>query len=128
EAGNLLHWVLEQACNQGFATLDDASTAQLADRACGSDRWQAYSAQLHDWLPRILSTPLPFGGQNTTLRDVDTSLAENEFWLRLRHAELERLEAYARQLLPGDRSPFPTQRINGMLKGFIDLLFCVDGR
>lgn len=128
EAGNLLHGLLEAACQQGFQRLDAAQLDTLCERACRSQRWQDNQPLLRDWLEKLLHTPLPLGDLNASLAEADTALAESEFWLRLTQGSSAELDALAHRLLPGSRAPLRPQRLDGMLKGFIDLLFCVGER
>ncbi|WP_066458099.1 exodeoxyribonuclease V subunit beta [Castellaniella caeni] len=129
EAGNLLHGLLEKACALGFARASTVPEAErLARRMCRAEPWSAYQDTLAAWLPRLLTTPLPLGGTTCALAQAQGSRAETEFWLRLRQTALQPLEACAARLLPGARQELPAQRLNGMLKGFIDLLFRVGER
>ena len=126
--GNVLHTLLEKLCLRGFAHIDDAFLAQLLERACQADEWQDAKPLLHDWLTRLIHTPLPLGEHQAALAEVEMALPESEFWLRLEQGDISQLEGLAHQLLPGEREPLQATQLNGMLKGFIDLLFCHEGR
>lgn len=128
EAGNLLHSLLEKLCLRGFARLHDNAIAELLEQYCQAEQWQASKPLLADWLARIIHTPLPLGDTTCALAEVDMCLAESEFWLRLQHTPMAALDRLTHQLLPGARAPLNAAQLNGMLKGFIDLLLCVNGR
>ncbi|GAB4169691.1 MAG: exodeoxyribonuclease V subunit beta [Wenzhouxiangellaceae bacterium] len=136
EAGTLLHWVLERAAGLGFARIagTPALLAEELSRALAVRGWQAWRPVLEEWLPAQLNAPIRLGGASVTLAGLATAgsphRAELEFWLSADRVDLVALdravcahsfEAAPRPALSGDR-------INGMLRGFIDLVFEHQGR
>lgn len=128
EAGNLLHSLLEKAGNRGFSRCDTTLLTDIVQAGCRETHWQDDAPVLTDWLERLITTPLPLGGEPVAFTQFKATLAESEFWLRLDKTRLDDLEQLAHELLPGARDTLPHQQLNGMLKGFIDLLFCAEGR
>jgi len=137
-AGTFLHAMLEWAADEGFAAVADTPDlrAEFLEPRCRRREWQPWRALLDDWLLRLLQTPLPLatgsgdGAGALRLRDLDGARAEMEFWFGsapLRIAELDTL--VRRQVLPGEPRPaLEDGQLNGMLKGFIDLVFEHEGR
>lgn len=140
--GTLLHELLEQAGNDGFATtldhpedLDHQIQERLA--ACG---WQQHEPALQRWWRHLLATALPLGrgngddgnssSQTVVLADLATTLPEMEFLFPARQVSVARLDDLIHQhIAPGQPRPRLQQdRLNGMLKGFIDLVFEHQGR
>ena len=136
EPGTFLHDLLEWAAGEGFAEsvrAPQALVAQIA-RRCQRRGWQAWAKPLAAWLPALLLTPLalPGGGRVAlaALADPTACRAELEFWFEADHVDtlaLDRLVT-AHTLGARPRPPLLPQQLNGMLKGFIDLLFEHEGR
>ncbi|MEO7051628.1 MAG: exodeoxyribonuclease V subunit beta, partial [Rhodanobacter sp.] len=133
EPGTFLHGLLEWAANEGFAATGTAPEAlhALIRRRCQRRGWEAFADTLTAWLPAFLRTPLALpDGKRTSLAEADASRAELEFWFEARQVDtvaldrlvtLHTLGARARPALLADR-------LNGMLKGFIDLVLEHAGR
>jgi exodeoxyribonuclease V beta subunit len=130
EPGTFLHDLLEWVADAGFssATTDMAALEQQIARRCLRRGWSAWAAPLTQWLPSLLRTPLvlPDGG-TLALADIDHRRryqAELEFWFEANHVDTQRLDQLvSRYTLQGALRPaLPHNRINGMLKGFIDLI------
>lgn len=134
EAGTFLHDLLEWIAQQGFAEVaaDPAGLRDLIARRCHSRGWDAWVGVLHDWLLRILQTPLPLPdpANPPRLRDLIRYQAEMEFWFEAHHADLQQLDALvtAQTLQGRSRLPLQAHSLNGLLKGFMDLVFEHDGR
>ena len=135
-AGTFLHDLLESCANEGFTRAAAPSTG-LRDtiaRRCQARGWQAWIKPLTAWLPRLLHTPLPLpdGGAMplAALADPARYRAELEFWFEARRvdaAALDRLVS-AHTLDGMARPALPRNFVNGLLKGFIDLVFEHQGR
>ena len=91
---------------------------------------------LTSWLQHFLSTPLPLpampGSPETAIRlsEVEASMAEMEFWLAAHSVPTTGIDALVcRHTLDGAARPaLQPAQLNGMLKGFMDLVFEHQGR
>ena len=136
EPGTFLHDLLEWVAEAGFvATATDATALeQQIARRCQRRGWQAWIAPLTQWLTSLLQTPLalPDGGTLALahLNNRQRYQAELEFWFEANQVDTQRLDdLVTRYTLDGaPRASLPSNRINGMLKGFIDLIVEHDGR
>lgn len=133
EPGTFLHDLLEWAANEGFAATAQAPEAlqQVIERRCQRRGWQDFAAVLAAWVPAFLRTPLPLpDGGRVSLADADRCRAELEFWFEARRVDTRTLDRLVTTQTLGGR-PRPAllpDRVNGMLKGFIDLVFEHSGR
>ncbi len=138
EAGALLHELLEWAAERGFpATATEPDLLRdLVARRCSVRGWQHWIDPLTDWIRNILATPLRIPGARgmtattLSLTDLDTAAAELEFWIGTTNVAAEAIDRLVRMhtLDGADRPPIPAASLNGMLKGFIDLVFQHEGR
>ncbi|SMB24441.1 DNA helicase/exodeoxyribonuclease V, beta subunit [Sterolibacterium denitrificans] len=141
DAGSFLHELLEWVAHAGFGTVlaqqnEQNQQNELRDmiaRRCQVRGWDAWIEPLLDWLRQLLTTPLPLGASAAASLRLDglrSVRAEMEFWLPARHVDLSRLDALViRQTLGGRPRPaLGAQSLNGMLKGYMDLLFEHEGR
>jgi exodeoxyribonuclease V beta subunit len=137
EAGTFLHDLLEWAAHEGFATaaaMPPAVRDALA-RRCALRGWPQWAAPLARWLQDFLTTPLVLppaaeGGATVRLAALTTLQVELEFWFAARHVDTARLDALVRaHTLDGVARPaLRAAELNGMLKGFVDLVFEHRGR
>lgn len=158
QAGTFLHGLLEWAGRQGFATLakDPARLAeQVRWRLQRMPDWQPWQSLLTDWLVRLLTKPLPLdaagrdriqgnveealvdavpvpsdGNSSFTLAGLRQYQVEMSFMLAVQDIDLPALDAWVRQHVfrGAARPPLLPGQLNGMLKGFIDLVFEHEGR
>ena len=158
QAGTFLHGLLEWAGRQGFAALakDPARLAeQVRWRLQRMPDWQPWQSLLTDWLVRLLTQPLLLdaggrgrapestldapvdaghapsdGGSCFTLAGLRQYQVEMSFMLAVQDIDLPALDAWVRQhtFSGAARPPLLPGQLNGMLKGFIDLLFEHEGR
>ncbi|WP_251975716.1 exodeoxyribonuclease V subunit beta [Salinicola avicenniae] len=133
-AGTFLHGLLEWAGGEGFARVaEDAALREdtLARRA-NRRGWEGQIPALAAWLPALLTTPLPVPEASTPLRldALDGYRIELEFWFAAHRVNTRQLDALIRQhTLEGRPRPaLEPDTLNGMLKGFIDLVAEHDGR
>ncbi|MGQ0333205.1 exodeoxyribonuclease V subunit beta [Halomonas elongata] len=140
-AGTFLHGLLEWAGQHGFARV--AEDAPLRDetlaRRANRRGWENQIPALAEWLPSLLSAelPIPDSPAETTTDDTPLRLdrlesykVEMEFWLAAHRVDTRRLDALVSTHTLGGR-PRPAldpDRLNGMLKGFIDLVAEHQGR
>jgi len=136
DPGTFLHDLLEWAAQEGFADLsrNRAAIYQRVKTACDRRGWQDWVDVLTDWLIGLLQTPLalPQTGAAMALADieVDDCQAELEFLVAAHRVDIAGLDrAVTDAVLPGKARPMlAPDQLNGMLKGFIDLVFCFQGR
>jgi exodeoxyribonuclease V beta subunit len=138
EAGTFLHDLLEWAANPSFAetAADPVRLRDTIARRCQVRGWSRWIDPLTAWLESFLAMRLPvpaMGGLPATafsLVDLSGAVPEMEFWLAAHHAdtgEIDRLVCtYTLERAP--RPALQAARLNGMLKGFMDLVFQHEGR
>ena len=127
--GTFLHGLLEVAAAEGFAA-SDALREQVA-RRCQRRGLESWIEPLWLWLQALLTQPMALGnGQSVSLAQLDEYQAELEFWFEARRVDVRRLDALVQgSELPGVARPIlSADTLNGMFKGFIDLVFEHDGR
>lgn len=148
-AGTFLHGVLEWAgCadlqigpdgerQQGFAAAAAGSVQRrdMLARRCALRGLEHWIDPLNDWLNTVLSRAWSLPGERSSplilaqLPWAQTRI-EMEFWIEARSVDIGRLDALVRQqcLPAAPRPPLRAGQLNGMLKGFIDLVFEHQGR
>ncbi|MCK2184105.1 exodeoxyribonuclease V subunit beta [Halomonas getboli] len=135
-AGTFLHGLLEWAGEEGFARVaEDAELrADTLARRANRRGWKGQIEALSQWLPELLTTPLPVPGDGETaplrLDALDGYRVELEFWFAAHQVNTRRLDALVSAHTLGGR-PRPAlepDTLNGMLKGFIDLVVEHEGR
>ncbi len=140
--GTFLHGILEWAGEHGFARVarDPALREETLARRCQVRGWQPWLNTLHAWFGTLLAAPLPLpdGAGRLTLETLTRYQVEMEFWFASRQVDTRRLDALvsAYTLASPENSsgaglPRPAldaDTLNGMLKGFIDLVFEHEGR
>ncbi|KND60503.1 Exodeoxyribonuclease V beta chain [Candidatus Burkholderia verschuerenii] len=138
EQGSFLHDLLEWAAQQGFAEVakDPAMLREVVARRCSVRGLERWIDTLTDWLMRIVTTPFVLRAEHgmqatsVTLSRLPSALGEMEFWFaaaRVDTLELDRLVC-AHTFGGADRPALEQTQLNGMLKGFMDLVFEHDGR
>ncbi|MGX5914320.1 exodeoxyribonuclease V subunit beta [Aliidiomarina sp. Khilg15.8] len=131
--GTFLHNLLEDAADQGFAEVaeDNALREQLVHRRCRNTHWEEREALLNEWLAEYLSVAFPLpGGDNVALRDLSAYRAEPEFWFKVDRVGAVQVDnLVADQVLAAyPRPALQPNYLNGMFKGFIDLVFEYKGK
>lgn len=135
--GTFLHGLLEWAESEGFATAANVSEARrtMLIQRCTQRGWQDDIDRLDSWLTEFLNTPfvLP-GGSTFKLTQLQSQpqsqQAEMEFLFASHQVAAQELDKLCQRFIqPGRPRPalLPTQ-LNGMMKGFIDLVFEHQGR
>lgn len=134
--GTFLHGLLEWAAQEGFGDLA-ADRGRIEDRIhalCRRRHWHDWVEVLTDWFHRLLQTPLqlPEGRGRIALAGLVAAQyqPELEFLFAAHQVNTRVLDsAVCSAVLPAAERPQLRQsRLNGMLKGFIDLVFCHEGR
>ncbi len=137
--GTFLHDLLEWCAEQGFsAVLANPDTLrERLQQQCLSRGWQAWVEPLWRWLQAYLQVPLALpGAAPMRLGELSQVMPEMEFWFASNGVQAEDLDQLVRRhTLQGQaadtlaaRPPASTLELNGMLKGFIDLVFEHEGR
>ncbi|NML45780.1 exodeoxyribonuclease V subunit beta [Ramlibacter sp. G-1-2-2] len=134
--GSFLHGLLEWAGREGFARVATSSAERdaLIARRCQARGWQAWTVPLQQWLARWLATPLELSaltpGARVSPAQMRSVQVEMEFWFAASRVDTQKLDALVRRhVLPGAPRPaLQPNQLNGMLKGFIDLVFAHEGR
>ncbi len=129
--GSFLHGLLEWAADEGFGTCDPQQLRDQLARRCQVRGWEAWIEPLHSWLMQLLHTGfrLPDAAP-ASLAGLSSYQKEMEFWFSTRRVDSQRLDRIVtRHTLGGAARPaLQANQLNGMLKGFIDLVFEHEGR
>lgn len=131
--GTFLHNLLEDAAEIGFAdvALDPQQLSELIAKRCRHGTWQQHSETLQAWLASYLRTPLYLpDGSTFCLQELQNYQSEPEFWFHLNGVSTTAIDnLIAQHILPAYARPrLQTNYLQGMLKGFIDLVFEHEGR
>ncbi|MDN3519974.1 exodeoxyribonuclease V subunit beta [Halomonas ramblicola] len=131
--GTFLHGLLEWAGQHGFARAgeDAALREDMLARRTQLRGWTAWLESLNGWLGGLLATPLPLPDAGAMcLGELGVYQVEMEFWFAAHRVSTRALDApvSAYTLAGAARPALDTDTLNGMLKGFIDLVFEHRGR
>ncbi len=131
--GTFLHGLLEMAGRDGFAQVasDPAALREQIARRCQRRGLDAWIEPLNSWLGSLLTTPLKLEGDaRVALAELTVYQPELEFWFETQRVDVRQIDALVqRHVLPGvPRPALLPDRLNGMFKGFIDLVFEHQGR
>jgi exodeoxyribonuclease V beta subunit len=132
--GTFLHDILEWCATRGFSHVVAAPDElhSLLARRCQLRHWEPWVEVLHSWILRLLTVniPLPDSDQTCTLATLNAPRPELEFWFESRQVNTLTLDRLVQKhTLGGDPRPQAHETtFNGMLKGFIDLVFEHQGR
>lgn len=134
--GNFLHGILEWMAEQGFGqALDDAEGLRgHLEQQCQRNGLEGWTDVLLVGLQTILSIPLRADSDEPVPALAELPVrayrAELEFLFAAHNTSTRALdELVSDQVMPGYRRPrLRPQTLNGMLKGYIDLVFEHNGR
>ncbi|MCL5255808.1 MAG: exodeoxyribonuclease V subunit beta [Gammaproteobacteria bacterium] len=132
--GTFLHNILEDAAELGFAEVagNEEARNELIQRRCRSDFWQPYAPQLHEWLGVYLQSDFPLSAEGPSVRLADLTVykAEPEFWFPAHGVDVLQLDQLVASQIQQQfaRPKLEKNTLNGMLKGFIDLVFEHEGK
>lgn len=132
EPGTFLHTVMEFVVENGFnKTLKEPHTLhEKLARLCEARGWQVWESALADWVRKMITTDLPMGHTSLQLQALTTVRPEMEFWFAAHHVDLAALDQAIITHTLGQR-PRPAlthDMLNGMLRGFMDLVFEHEGQ
>ncbi len=140
DAGTFLHDLLEWSATRGFAEVaaDPARLRDIVARRCQVRGWALWVEPLTEWLLRIITQPLQLPALDhahperaeVRLTDLSCAMPEMEFWLSAHQADIHEIDRLiCTHTLNGVARPaLHAGRINGLFKGFIDLVFEHAGR
>ena len=131
--GTLLHRLLESLAARQFPAASEPAFRQVLDRSLGRGRWREWHDPIQDWLGRISTSPLPLPDSSPLRLEALHSgdfLAELEFLIAVSRADAAAIDAIIRRHTLGGvgRPALGNTTLNGMLKGYIDLVFVHEGR
>ncbi|WP_416311123.1 exodeoxyribonuclease V subunit beta [Pseudomonas sp. W03] len=129
--GSFLHGLLEWAADEGFGACDPQQLRDQLARRCQVRGWEAWIEPLHGWLTQLLHTEFRLPDATpVSLAGLSSYQKEMEFWFATRQVDSQRLDRIVtRHTLGGAARPaLQANQLNGMLKGFIDLVFEHEGR
>jgi exodeoxyribonuclease V beta subunit len=136
EPGTFLHDILEWAAREGFAGLAPHRNRihrKIKD-FCEQRDWLVWDEILTDWLQKLLQTRIRLPGASGEMTLAGLSMADYQPELEFLFAShgvdaLALDDAVTAAILPADSRPRLRENVyNGMLKGFIDLVFCYQDR
>ncbi|HCK4565236.1 TPA: PD-(D/E)XK nuclease family protein, partial [Pseudomonas aeruginosa] len=130
--GTFLHGLLEWAGREGFevARADAQRRRELVARRCDLRGWKDWAEPLDLWLEQYLAEPLRWPGGETSLAGLVAYQVEMEFWFATHQVQAEAIDALVRRHTLGGaaRPALAPTLLNGMFKGFVDLVFEHQGR
>ncbi|WP_150305016.1 exodeoxyribonuclease V subunit beta [Pseudomonas saliphila] len=132
--GTFLHGLLELAGMEGFDKLATASACEpLLRPRCVRRGWELWTAPLAEWLSGLIKRrwPLP-ETEALSLAGLapEQYQVEMEFLFAASRVDGQQLDALVQaHVLPGQpRAPLAPERLNGLFKGYIDLVCEHDSR
>ncbi|MCP4577065.1 MAG: exodeoxyribonuclease V subunit beta [Deltaproteobacteria bacterium] len=136
EPGTFLHGLLEWAADEGFGRVahDRQLIHDQMEMRCRHSAWGTWVDALTQWFQSLLKTPFFLPHQKVRMRLMDLPPGhyrpELEFLFAAHRVNTGSLDhALNLFVLPGaKRPPLQNFHINGMLKGFIDLVFEFEGQ
>ncbi|EXJ12865.1 exodeoxyribonuclease V subunit beta [Nitrincola nitratireducens] len=131
-AGTFLHGLLEWAAEQGFESAFQATDARrgMLEKRCQIRGWTDWVDILDHWLHSFLSTQFQLPNTSVlALHQLQRYQAEMEFMFAAHRVDTHALDTLCQTyLMPGQARPrLQPIELNGMLKGFIDLVFEFEG-
>lgn len=130
--GTFLHHLLDWAAKKGFAAViaNPEESRDFIARRCNIRGWEYWIDTLQHWLQHFIQLPLPLSSNRAALADLTTYRPEMEFMFACHWLDLNKLDTITQDyILPNQpRASLEAGKLNGMLKGFIDLTFEYEGR
>lgn len=131
--GTLIHYLLEALANRQFPASDETVFRQIVERGLRGQRWRDWAPLLRDWLATLVETPLPLPNATPLPLNAlpgDAFIAELEFLISVGRVRASRIDAIIRRhTLDGASRPgLGESDLNGMVKGYIDLVIRHEGR
>ncbi|HHX35885.1 MAG TPA: exodeoxyribonuclease V subunit beta [Gammaproteobacteria bacterium] len=130
--GTFLHSLLEWAAEQGFSSVlsDPEQAQQFIQARCEAYGFEQHEALLWPWLSHYIQQPFLVAEQPMALSELAHYQSEMEFWFASHHTNTLQIDQLVREfILPNAERPYlQPERLNGMFKGFIDLVLEHQGR
>ena len=133
--GTFLHDLLEWCVQQGLRHIvnNPSQLREQLTRRCSTRGWSDWVDTLEQWILALIRQPLPLSrssGESTSLASLGTLRPELEFWFESRNVSTRAMDRLVTEhtLNGADRPRVDDGRFNGMLKGFIDLVFEHNGQ
>ncbi|SDS95993.1 DNA helicase/exodeoxyribonuclease V, beta subunit [Halopseudomonas xinjiangensis] len=133
QPGTFIHGLLESAGNDGFARLADSTRCRewLYPR-CQRRGWAEWADSLGEWLASLLARPGLVPGTDLSLAALQPRQyqSEMEFMFSASRVDVQRIDRLVRAatLEEQPRPALERDQLNGLFKGFIDLVFEHQGR
>lgn len=128
--GDFLHKLLQKVGEAGFdRVMRDAEDRQriIKESLSLQSYPKEWEGKLTLWLERFITHPLNLGETSIRLGDLNVRdcRMEMEFWFEIKKANLKDIDRVVTEHILGGqaRPPLKEEHLNGMLKGFIDLIF-----
>ncbi|MEG0974454.1 MAG: exodeoxyribonuclease V subunit beta [Comamonas sp.] len=132
DAGNFLHSLLEWCAQEGFASVlaRPAALDGIIAHRCAVRGWADWTVPLQGFVRQWLQTPLVLAPGAAVLAQISDYQVEMEFWLSVSRASSVQLDALVQQHLAPSlaRPALAYNQLNGMLKGYMDLVLEQGGR
>ncbi len=130
--GTFLHSLLEWAADEGFAAVlkNPEQAQQFIQARCEAYGFEQHAELLWPWLSEYIQQPFVLAEQPMALTELRHYQAEMEFWFASHQTNTVYIDQLVREfILPGAERPYlQPERLNGMFKGFIDLVLEHQGR
>ncbi len=131
--GTLVHKLLESLAARQFPGEDEPPFRQVLQRSLNTGRWQAWRPVIQRWLGEVTGTPVPLPDSPALcLADLGPGdfIAELEFLISVGNVQAHGIDTVIRRhtLDGAGRPALGENDLNGMIKGYIDLVFVHDGR
>jgi exodeoxyribonuclease V beta subunit len=126
--GQFLHEQLEWLATEGFASVADVSFDARVAARCDRAGWGHRKAETATWIRAVATTPLKL--LSAPLSEIKHVMPEMEFWFPANAMQTQDLDLICRTHLLDDveRPPLIERQLQGMLKGYADLVFEHEGR
>ncbi|UVJ44617.1 exodeoxyribonuclease V subunit beta [Pseudomonas sp. LS1212] len=132
--GTFLHGLLEWAGKEGFAQVsaNPQGALKMVASRCNRRGWTGWINSLGDWLLHLINEPLRLTaeGAPVALSQLRHYQIEMEFWFASHKVDVGELDTLVSEHTHQGavRAPAESALLNGMFKGFMDLVFEHDGR
>jgi len=126
-SGTFLHSLLEWAAMEGFqkVSTDESYRKDQITKRCVRRNLESWVPDLHKWFGALLTMPIPIFSESIVLGNLDQYQAEVEFLFPVHESKARVMDQYIRkEVFPEiERPKISEENLNGILKGFIDLMF-----